>query len=146
MKKILLTLLTTLLLAISSITYAEDWVEVGEQDDSTIYVDWDSVRRLEEPDLTVLPSKNPLMYTVKLVKTDDSTLYSKYRVRTVVMYFNSLNQIDGRNYRLTKSEYLDDNGRLVQTYGTTDFSPIAKGSLGAVVDKYAKAVAVEKGL
>lgn len=146
MKKIFLTFLATLLLAFSSITYAENWIEVGEQDDSTFFVDWDSVQRLNVPDLTVQPGRNGLMYTVKLVKTDDSTLYSKYRVRTVVMYFNSLNQIDGRNYRLTKSEYLDDNGRVLQTYGTTDFSPIMKGSLGFVVDKYAKEVAIEKNL
>lgn len=146
MKKIFLTFLATLLLAFSSITYAENWIEVGEQDDSTFFVDWDSVQRLNVPDLTVQPERNGLMYTVKLVKTDDSTLYSKYRVRTVVMYFNSLNQIDGRNYRLTKSEYLDDNGRVLQTYGTTDFSPIMKGSLGFVVDKYAKEVAIEKNL
>lgn len=146
MKRILFTLLTTLLLSFSTICFAEKWQEIGEQEDSVFYIDVDSVDRLNVSDLTVSPKKNGLMYTIKVVKTDDSPMFTKYRVRTIIMQFNTLNQIDGRNYRLTRSDYMDNNGRVLQTYGKTDFSPIQEGSLGEIADKHAKQIAISKDL
>ena len=62
------------------------------------------------------------------------------------MKFNTVNNIDGRNYRLTESLYFNDAGNVIQKYGKTAFDRIVEGSMGEEVDKIAKEVAVQKGI
>ena len=146
MKKLFLILFSLLMLVFSTTAFAESCQKSYEISDRAVYVDTDSVARLNVPDLTVPADKNGLMYTVKVIYKPNSDMYAKYHVKSVLMKFNTVNNIDGRNYRLTESLYFNDAGNVIQKYGKTAFDRIVEGSMGEEVDKIAKEVAVQKGI
>lgn len=144
MKKLIFVVLS--LLMFSATAFAENWQKSYEISDRTVYVDTDSVARLNVPDLTVPADKNGLMYTVKVIYKPTSKMYASFNVKTVLMKFNTVNNIDGRNYRLTETLYLNDAGNVIQKYGKTAFDRIIRDSMGDEVDKLAKEVAIQKGI
>ena len=146
LKKLIIMLIA---LCITSVSYAEDWKNIKTNNiDRTIYLDLDSVRLLDVPDLTIsnISKQKPLMFTVKVEFNNRSEMLTKYNVKTAIFKFNTLQNIDGRNYRLTETKYYNINGSLIKTYGETNFTLLKKESMGYEADNMAMKQAISKGI